>query len=228
MHHDVSSAKEGHTNRNKKNQRGAQQENFHIGDYVLWPRIDSEVHVNKLAVKWIGPYRVIGAQANSFEIEHLLSGATRRVHASRLKMYADSSLDLRAFGEILEHIANQDVYFTVASFKEHRKHPAHSYEVLVAWEGLEEIEDSWEPMTTMHEDVPVKLQDYVRTADDSKLSQFLLHLQSTRRSGGNQSTKKKKAKKPAAVSKAIKNSTRRAKTGSSAAKQQKPARRLAK
>ncbi|KAG3107308.1 hypothetical protein PI124_g14176 [Phytophthora idaei] len=86
MHHSITEAKEKQTNRNKKNHRSAQPVNFHIGDYVLWSCVDAKVHVNKLAVKWIGPYHVVGAKANSFDIEHMLTGATRNVHASRLKM----------------------------------------------------------------------------------------------------------------------------------------------
>eukprot|EP00644_Phytophthora_capsici_P012967 jgi/Phyca11/101588/e_gw1.5.1237.1 len=80
-----------HTKRNKSNQRGAQPVNFHVGDYVLWSRIDSKMKTNKLAVKWNGPYHVTNANANSFEVEQLLTGST---HALRLKLYADSSLDV--------------------------------------------------------------------------------------------------------------------------------------
>ncbi|KAG2776421.1 hypothetical protein PC129_g7730 [Phytophthora cactorum] len=104
MHREITLTKEVQTKRNKNNQRGAQPVNFRVGDYVVWSRADTKVHVNKLAVKWIGPYRVIGANANSFEIEHLLTGATRNIDASRLKLYADNGLDVN--DEILEHIAN--------------------------------------------------------------------------------------------------------------------------
>ncbi|GMF51855.1 unnamed protein product [Phytophthora fragariaefolia] len=148
MHHDITITKDKQTNRNKNNQRGALPVNFHVADYVLWSRVDAKTHDNKLAVKWIGPHRVISANVNSFEIERLLTGATRTVHASHLKRYADSSLHVNE--EILEHVANYDIYLTMKAFKQHRKHQTHSYKVLVGWEGLEDIEDSWEPIKTMH------------------------------------------------------------------------------
>ncbi|KAE9096245.1 hypothetical protein PF006_g23829 [Phytophthora fragariae] len=70
MHREVVTAKEKQTKRNQSNQRGARSVNFHVGDYVLWSRVDAKKQGNKLSVTWVGPYRVIGANANSFEIEH--------------------------------------------------------------------------------------------------------------------------------------------------------------
>ncbi|KAG2874789.1 hypothetical protein PC114_g25073 [Phytophthora cactorum] len=93
-------------------------------------------------------------------------------------MYADSSLEVN--DKILEHIANQDIYLTAEKFKEHREHPVHTFEVLVSWEGLADIEDSWEPVKIMNEDVPVTLLEYVRSSDDAKLSRFIHRLQSPR------------------------------------------------
>ncbi|KAG3073428.1 hypothetical protein PC121_g8683 [Phytophthora cactorum] len=89
-------------------------------------------------------------------------------------MYADSSLEVN--DKILEHIANQGIYLTAEKFKEHREHPVHTFEVLVSWEGLADIEDSWEPVKIMNEDVPVKLLEYVRSSDDAKLSRFIHRL----------------------------------------------------
>lgn len=55
IHHDIVTAKVKQTERNKRNQRRAIPVNFYVGDYVLWSRVDSKTHVNKMAVKWIGP-----------------------------------------------------------------------------------------------------------------------------------------------------------------------------
>eukprot|EP00644_Phytophthora_capsici_P018751 jgi/Phyca11/132687/e_gw1.209.9.1 len=59
MHHDVATAKKKQTERNKNNQRSARTVNFHVGDYVLWSRVDAKKQGNKLSVTWVGPYRVI-------------------------------------------------------------------------------------------------------------------------------------------------------------------------
>ncbi|OWZ09913.1 hypothetical protein PHMEG_00017317 [Phytophthora megakarya] len=161
--------------------RGAQKVNFSVGDYVLWSRVDAKKNINKLGVKWVGPYRVIGDNVNSFEIEHLLTGKARCAHALRLKLCADEQFDVNE--EILEHIANQDVYLTVE-------------QGLVHWEGLEHVEDSWEPMATMVEDVPVKFQEYVNSTNDGLLSEYVLNLQIRRKNDNHDSSTSNQSQQP--------------------------------
>ncbi|GMF46995.1 unnamed protein product [Phytophthora fragariaefolia] len=128
---------------------------LHVVDFVLWSRVDAKTPVNKLAVSWIGPYRVIDTRINSFDIEHLITGAKRNVHASGLKHYTDSSLEINE--EILDYISNQDIYFTADNLTQHRQHPVRGYELVVGWEGLEDIEDSWDNNTIHGVCLAVKL-----------------------------------------------------------------------
>ncbi|GMF64573.1 unnamed protein product [Phytophthora lilii] len=62
-------------------------ENFSVGDYVLWSRVDERLRGNKLMARWVGPYRVTEAREYSFIVEHLLTGDKFEVHGSRLKFY---------------------------------------------------------------------------------------------------------------------------------------------
>ncbi|OWY93915.1 hypothetical protein PHMEG_00036510 [Phytophthora megakarya] len=169
-------AKDKQTQRNKCNQRVSHPVNFHVGDYVLWSRIESRLKTSKLSLKWVGPYRVVEAKTNSFTVEHLISGSSRDVHASRLKHYADRSFEITE--EIVEYIVNQDVYLNVRDFIVHCLSDTHGYEVLVAWEGLEDIENSWEPISNLYQDVKMKLQLYVDHSHDTDLAQYVLMLHS--------------------------------------------------
>ncbi|OWY92752.1 hypothetical protein PHMEG_00038112, partial [Phytophthora megakarya] len=63
-------------------------------------------------------------------------------------------------------------------FIEHRLSDTHGYEVLVAWEGLEDIENSWEPISNLYENVQMKLQLYVDYSNDTDLAQYVLMLHS--------------------------------------------------
>ncbi|KAG2797929.1 hypothetical protein PC116_g25421 [Phytophthora cactorum] len=46
------------------------------------------------------------------------------------------------------------------------------YELLVRWEGIKAIEDSWESFKAMCRDVEVLVSTYVRKAKDNKLTTY--------------------------------------------------------
>ncbi|POM60306.1 hypothetical protein PHPALM_30853 [Phytophthora palmivora] len=153
---------------NKKRERGENLVNFTEGDFVLRSRVD-EKHKNKLQVTWIGPYRVVRADAHSFRVQHLITGEEHDVHASRLKFYADSNLNVTE--ELLEHVAAQGILLAVDKLKAHRWNAEiRDFEVLVAWKGFENIEDSYEPMEGLAVDIRVLLDSYVTQAGDPQLT----------------------------------------------------------
>lgn len=44
------------------------------------------------------------------------------------------------------------------------------WELFVSWLGLQAIENSWEPLATLLQDVPAKVRDYVDSSGDDELS----------------------------------------------------------
>ncbi|KAG2773872.1 hypothetical protein PC116_g3486 [Phytophthora cactorum] len=86
------------------------------------------------------------------------------VHASRLKFFGDSNLEVTE--ELREHVAAQGIVLKVEAIREHRwNSDMQDYE---RWEGLEAIEDSWEPFKAMRKDVEVLVSTYVCKEKDSK------------------------------------------------------------
>ncbi|KAE8966120.1 hypothetical protein PR002_g28466 [Phytophthora rubi] len=55
----------------------------------------------------------------SFDIRHLVPNQRYTVHGSRLKFYADASLDVDE--ELLAHVGNQGIVLVVEHIKQHRK-----------------------------------------------------------------------------------------------------------
>ncbi|OWZ09958.1 hypothetical protein PHMEG_00017261 [Phytophthora megakarya] len=146
---------------NKKKERGENTVNFDVGDYVLRSRVD-EKKGNKLLVTWQGPYKVIRADPHSFRVSHLVSGNELDVHPSRLKFYMDSSLDVTE--EIL--VAAQGIILAISTLKKHRWNSSiKDYEILVGWKGLESVEDSWEPLTSLGKEVKVLVDQYIQKQD---------------------------------------------------------------
>ncbi|KAE8903142.1 hypothetical protein PF003_g12674 [Phytophthora fragariae] len=189
MHRAVTDARLKQTLLNKKRERGDNMVNFDVGDYVLRSRVD-EKRQNKLLVTWVGPYAVTAAHAhNVFTVKQLVTGEELDVHASRLKFFADK--DLEVTEELLEHVAAQGIILRVRDLigptlvvppmlVRHRwNDESRSYEILVGWHGLEAIEDSWESLTAMFNEVSTLVQAYVAAAKDSKLERHLEALEAS-------------------------------------------------
>lgn len=120
------------------------------------------------------------ADVHSFVVRHLVTGVETNVHASRLKYYADK--DYEVTEEVREHVASQGIVLSVAELKEHRWSPNRKgYEILVSWKGLEPIEDSWEPLSSLWKDIPIMIRAYATSAADNGL---LKHLNRSARFAG--------------------------------------------
>ncbi|POM74774.1 Hypothetical protein PHPALM_8212 [Phytophthora palmivora] len=116
----------------------------------------------KLRVKWCGPAQVTAATSNWIvEIENLITGERREVHASRLKFYADSSLEVTE--GLLRHVAHNREGHVVDSLLAARCNAQEKrHELKVHWRGLSEDEDSWEPAAVFLQDVPVAVKAFVK------------------------------------------------------------------
>jgi hypothetical protein len=145
---------------NIEQQRVAQEVNFAIGDYVLRSRVDDKLEQDKLDVTWVGPYMVVDAHARqSFTVQHLITKKQRRVHASRLKFYHDESLNVSE--KWLSHVSRQNEPLTIEELVDIRWCREHKdYIILVKWDGLEEIENSWEPMKKLFMEIPKMLEQF--------------------------------------------------------------------
>ena len=95
-----------------------------------------------------------------------MTGQETDVHPSRLKFFANSSFNVTE--ELREHIASQGIVLAVEELLAHRWHSEKKdYELKVRWKGLEEIEDSWESLTSLKVDIPVLVDKYVATTSDN-------------------------------------------------------------
>ncbi|OWZ13978.1 hypothetical protein PHMEG_00012616 [Phytophthora megakarya] len=158
MHREVVDSKEKKRLLDMQAHKGALV-NFDVGDFVLWSRIDQRLPNHKLLGQWVGPFKVI---------EHLVTGRVYDVHGSRLKFYADAALN--TMEELLELVSSQGMLLGVDKFIEHRYNPERGrWELLVSWLGLQAIEDSWEPLSTLLQDVPVKVCEYANASGSDEL-----------------------------------------------------------
>jgi transposase InsO family protein len=164
MHDEVVDHKE-RTQLYQKMAKEGTLENFNVGDFVLWSRVDERLRGNKLMVRWVGPFRVTEALEYSFIIEHLITGDKTEVHGSRLKFFDDASVEVDE--EVLEHVAKQGIVLGVEAIRDHRfNSTTKQWELRISWRGLQEIEDSWEPLTSILNDAPVLVMAYAEEQQD--------------------------------------------------------------
>ncbi|POM74528.1 Hypothetical protein PHPALM_8493 [Phytophthora palmivora] len=91
-----------------------------------------------------------------------------QAHKGRLKFYADAALNTTE--EIMELVSSQGMLLGVDKFIEHRyNQELGRWELLVSWLGLQAIENSWRPLSTLLQDVPVKVREYVNASGTDEL-----------------------------------------------------------
>ncbi|KAE9082795.1 hypothetical protein PF010_g21445 [Phytophthora fragariae] len=147
--------------------QGTRMAQIEVGDFVLYADVWAHSR-SKLCVRWCGPAQVTAATSNwIFKIKNLVTGDEREAHASRLKFYSDSSLEVSE--ELLQHVAHNSEGHVVSKFlRASYDTAAKSYKLLVRWRGLSEQEDSWEPVQVMLEDVPAAVKAFIADhADES-------------------------------------------------------------
>ncbi|EGZ28870.1 hypothetical protein PHYSODRAFT_470713 [Phytophthora sojae] len=155
MHREVIDQREKHRLQNMARSKGVEC-NFSVGDFVLWSRIDSRLSVDRLLARWVGPFEVVNTAPHLFDIRHLVTNQHYTVHGSRLKFYADASLDVDE--ELLAHVDNQGIVVMVLgieTIKQHR-HIDGIWQLLVSWESLESLAAQ----------VHVPVAAYVQTCED--------------------------------------------------------------
>jgi Chromo (CHRromatin Organisation MOdifier) domain len=120
-------------------------------------------------VLWQGPYRAVRLENEQvLEVEHLLSGKRKTVHCTRIKFYHDASLGVTE--ELKSHLQYQDsTLFVIEQLLELREVRG-QVQVLVKWMGFDEGENTWEPVTTILEDAPDLLREFLEITSSALAS----------------------------------------------------------
>ena len=125
-------------------------------------------------------------------MQQLITKKKRRVHASRLKFYHDASLNISE--KWLGHVSRQNEPLTIEELKDIRwNREVKDYQVFVKWDGLDEVENSWEPMKKLFKDIPKMLATYCEDKSPDIKKNMALLLQPNEQSAAN---KKRKRDRP--------------------------------
>jgi RNase H-like domain found in reverse transcriptase/Integrase zinc binding domain/Chromo (CHRromatin Organisation MOdifier) domain len=173
MHRDVAAAR-SRAQQSATNSHNAKTNvrtvNFDVGDFVLVAE-EKKRRGDKLRLKWRGPRRIVAAHADTvFDIECPLNKKIHRVHANRLKFYADSQLNMTE--ELLDTINSNDApLYVVDKLLDLRQDPdTLTFEVLVSWLNYASADNTWEPLANVQEDIPVRLQKFLTSFTNRDLA----------------------------------------------------------
>ena len=163
IHKEISVKSAAQHERNLSSQRGNKVVNFEIGDYVLWSAVDRRLPKGKLECTWKGPFRIIATISDQvYQLEHLVADEVLAAHATRMKYYCDSSLEVTE--ELKQHINSQQSYSEVEKFISIKREHAESrgpWKVEVAWLGYSDNENSLESIEDMWHDVPIMMMQFL-------------------------------------------------------------------
>jgi hypothetical protein len=131
--------------------------NFGIGDFVLVSIPKKKIR-NKMQVVWSGPYRIMETiNDNVFRVETLDGSKSEVVHAQRIQFYCERLLLSEDFHTYeIDASEKYDISELIDI-----KTTTSGYEVLVRWLGFDPVDDTWEPIQSLYEDIPLILHDFL-------------------------------------------------------------------
>jgi len=105
-----------------------------------------------------------------YEVEDLVSHTKCEVHACRMKLYAESSLNVDE--ELFEQSAHDGAGYEVEDFLDIHKKDG-TWEVRVRWRGWATGDETWEPLQNLMEDVPVLVTRWLKSTNSEAACQAL-------------------------------------------------------
>jgi hypothetical protein len=91
------------------------------------------------------------------------------IHSTRIRFYHDPSLEVSA--DLLAHVAHQSQGYEVQDLLDLLyESEARQFVILVSWLGFDVDDNSWEPLLSLHEDIPSGVLAFLAALPDRDLA----------------------------------------------------------
>jgi transposase InsO family protein len=152
---------------------------FGVGDYVVVVRQRDANKRDKLRPVFSGPCRVVDTKSDwVFIVEDLVTLQRHELHASHIRRFADSLLHISP--QLTAWAAHSGRGYVIAAITGHRLVPLPPA-LHVQWDGFPVEDSTWEPLSSLLQDAPATVREYVRTVQDATERAQLLRLCDGRR-----------------------------------------------
>ena len=92
-------------------------------------------------------------------MQHLVTAELRDVQVARMRLYADDKLEITGeLRKVFQQLENQGEYHIRSISAIKRAASGDEFVVKIVWEGLEEAEITWEPVSRVFHDAPAVLR----------------------------------------------------------------------
>jgi len=77
--------------------------------------------------------------------------------------------------EIMDHLSRQGLIYTVRELKDIAWNKSHKrWEVLVAWDGFEDSESTWESLESLLKDIPKMVKKFIEDFKNSRVKRQII------------------------------------------------------
>ena len=176
------------TDEQKRKRRKARAKSYkvalpilNIGDYVLV--IQPTKRRQKLLYQYAGPYIVVGVSSGHLYQVRLMgdtNGKVQDCHVSRILRYASKSfgqeLKPEQYAALIADATHDIEAFRVEKFLACQfDDDEHKWKLYTKWKGFTDNDNTWEPVTSMHEDIPAMVLKYFRMKkySDKQIAEML-------------------------------------------------------
>lgn len=136
---------------------------FCVGDFVLVRRAQDKGH--KLNFRWQGPRRIVKVHSDLvYDVAKLNGGEIEKVHCARLLLYRNDDHNKPVSESLLELADRTEAQYELVDKIIGIGEDHDGIFLHVQWLGLpDEIDRTWVPLTSLFEDMPDMVQEFLRT-----------------------------------------------------------------
>ena len=122
-----------------------------VGDHVLVARVRQPGITSKLINTWTRPWRVVSKTGvHVYDMEDIVMERAREVQITRMRPYADASLNFTAeLKKIFNSLKIQGGFDMERLEAVRLMADSEEYVTQVKWVGLDEEETTWKPVSTI-------------------------------------------------------------------------------
>jgi len=148
------------------NRKGVSDIQFQPGDYVWVSTSDIRRGRGKTRKFWQAPFQIDEVVSPFRYRIRDLRGKTEEVHVQRLRFYDGSELEISP--EIREQFIFDDAAYEVEEIVGVRwSRRDQRFELRVRWAGFQSSDDTWEPASSLYDQIPLIIKDYLTKEDSS-------------------------------------------------------------